>query len=183
MSRRRLARVATLAVGLTLALGWLVCCTSSQPHGAPAISTPDAPSAQPVDEPDRPTPAPAAKPPAAEHDGTAQPAPGPAQITPPTPPPTEPPQELPDYLGVTARFDQSKPAFVDFEVTSPNRLAIETRNVRRLWIDRAALPLRTDRSIVLQLDGQGIEWTPTSTTTVFERSPNGAWMPAKEDRP
>jgi hypothetical protein len=69
------------------------------------------------------------------------------------------------------------------DASSPERLVIDTHNVRRILIDRERAPLLLNRSVVLRLDGQGIEWTADSRTRVFERSINGEWGAARERTP
>ena len=91
--------------------------------------------------------------------------------------PPEP--ELPKYLKVMSLYDRGHSAEVDIRIEPGNRLILDTRNVQRIRIDRAELPLNPDRSIVLRLDGQGIEWRADSEVSVFERSPNGYWAPVK----
>ena len=172
----------SLIVWITAALmglGSLLGCQGAPQRGQP----PPGPSTRETAEPAGP-----AKP------GAREPAEPPADsppLPPPpvgagteAPPPAEPPvPELPEYVRVLERFDPGQKADVRIELTPPRRLAIDTQNVQRLWIDRDALPLARYRSIILQLDGQGIEWTPQSSTTMFERSVNGVWAPVKEPQP
>jgi len=91
--------------------------------------------------------------------------------------------DLPDYVRVLARFRPDEPPDVRIEITSPTRLVVRTRNVRKLWIDRDRLPMETGQSLVLQLDGQGIEWTAGSTVREFERSINGDWTGTPPEPP
>jgi hypothetical protein len=91
--------------------------------------------------------------------------------------------ELPEYIRVMERFRADEPADVQVEITSPTRLVIRTRNVRKLWIDRDRLPMETGQSLVLQLDGQGIEWTARSKVRQFERSANGDWSGTRPEPP
>ena len=94
-------------------------------------------------------------------------------------PPAEP--ELPEYLEVLARFEGQKAAMVKIEDASGHRLALDTRNVRRLRIERDQLPLERDRSIVLILDDQGMGWRADSKVVEFERTDNGRWIPVDPD--
>jgi hypothetical protein len=89
----------------------------------------------------------------------------------------------PDYLVVVARYKEHERAKASARIEPGNRLVVETYNVRRLHIDREKLALDRRRSISLQLDGQGIEWTPRSSIVEFERSINGLWEPVKPNRP
>lgn len=93
-----------------------------------------------------------------------------------TTPTTQP--ALPEWLEIVASFGD-EPGAVDIVHAEGRRLVLDTRAVRRLHIDRARLPLHRDRSIVLILDGQGIEWRANSTVDLFERSENGVWTPVK----
>ena len=167
MSRAVQMRSAALAVGLMLVLAWVVCCDSSRPSSQPAA--PDNGAELPKGAA---TSAPASSSPAAD-----------AGAQPPHADDADQQPKLPDYLKIVERHDASEPGHVDFRITSRRRLEIETRNVRRLRIERSLLPMDTDGSIVLRLDGQGIEWTARSTTVEFERSANGAWTPVREQEP
>ncbi len=93
--------------------------------------------------------------------------------------PAEP--EIPEYFKIVNRFDRTKTVHFQSRVESGNRLVIQTRNIRRLRIDRAALPLAGDKRIILQLDDQGIEWTASSCVVEFERSLSGEWQPIKPE--
>lgn len=63
------------------------------------------------------------------------------------------------------------------EVASgPAKLTVRTENVRRLRIRRENVhTLRTDRSIALFIDDQGIEWLANSPVLELSRSSSGAW--------
>jgi hypothetical protein len=115
-----------------------------------------------------------------------QPATQPVATQPTTQPATTQPEEAepetPDYLTILDRFNSRERASASARVEPGNRLVIDTRNVRRLRIERRELPLDARRTIVLQLDGQGIEWLAKSRVVEFERSPNGEWMPVKPSR-
>jgi hypothetical protein len=122
-------------------------------------------------------------PPASEREPQSRPAP---QTQPETQPESQPATtaptapELPDYMALVARVDPA--AAVDVRVrldADRNRLEVDTDNVRRLRIARADVPLRRERSIVLRLDGQGIEWRADSDVVIFERSANGRWVPVE----
>ncbi len=89
--------------------------------------------------------------------------------------------KLPEWLTVMDKFDDQQPVRVDILAAADRRLAIDTHNVQRLKIERANLPLETNRSISLQLDGQGLEWRSDSTVTIFERLRTGEWVPVKAD--
>jgi len=163
--------VSTLIAGV---LSGLPACQGPSPRPPPT-----GPGASKAAEPPGPS-TPPASPPAEKPEPAPQPAEPTEAATDARASEPRPEPELPAYLRVLERFDPDREMDVRIELTPPRRLAIDTRNVRRLWIDRAALPLAHHRSIVLQLDGQGIEWTPQSTTSVFERSVNGVWAPARE---
>ena len=100
-----------------------------------------------------------------------------AVVPPATTQPAEAPPPIPDYLKVLELYDDTEPAYVEISITSPRRMVIETRNVRKIHIDRKRLPMNTRHNIILRLDGQGIEWTAKSKTEEFERSINGDWSP------
>lgn len=85
-------------------------------------------------------------------------------------------EKQPRYLSVTRRFDLARPHRVNATTQGDRRLIIETENVQRMKFSRSDIPLRSDRSIILQLDGQPIEWLVGSEVTEFERTVNGAWV-------
>jgi hypothetical protein len=133
---------------------------------------------------------PQSRPVATEKENTPSTAPaGPAVATPPPvaePAPTPPPaaeQKPPDYITVIERFEPQQRAAVEARREDGNRLVIDTRNVRRMRIDRTRAELNLRRSVALQIDGQGLEWLPKSDVTEFERSVNGAWTPVKPVKP
>ena len=150
-----------LLLGLTLSA-----CESSPP----AERKPQSRSTASKPEPAAPT-----------HPGTEQPAS--AATTPPAPT-TEPSattSQPPDYITVVERYDAQKRATVTARPSDGNQLAIETRNVKRLRIDRGRAGLNLQRSVALQLDGQGIEWLARSPVVEFERSINGEWAPVRPE--
>ena len=96
--------------------------------------------------------------------------------------PAEP--EIPDYVTIIERYNPQQRASVTVRpevAAATNRLSIDTRNVRRLHIDRDRIPLNRRRSVSLQLDGQGLEWLASSQVEEFERSVNGVWIPVKSE--
>lgn len=197
MCRTRSARIAAGLLAPVLALLLTAGCA------APARRTrpPDTPAAAPVRAPEggevesspqtvapaAPSPGPVSAPGRESHPSSraAGPVPEGSPTTRPAAPSGEPlpepaPPALPSYVRVLERFDPQEPARVHVEISSARRLVIETDNVQRLRIDRARLPMATHRSIVLRLDGQGIEWTPRSTVREFQRSPNGVWSAVRD---
>jgi len=102
----------------------------------------------------------------------------PAETQPATKP-AEP--EIPAYFKIVERLDPGKTVRFQSHIESGNRLVIQTRNVRRLRIDRDDLPLAGDKRVILQLDDQGIEWTASSPVVEFERSLTGVWQPIKPE--
>lgn len=185
-TRRRIARVhlgALVAlVGAALAVGCAAPAATPVPRAEPQpTTTPEpapavqpAPAEPPADEPvssEPPAaPEPARPPTGAGHPGGPPPGGEPPTAAEPAPPP---------YLTVLERFDARQPTAAEARPGPANRLVIDTRNVRRLRIDRAALPLRSEQVIILRLDGQPFEWLADSDVTEFERSVNGAWAPVR----
>lgn len=170
--RRQFWRVSFLALGCTL-LG----CDAGSPEAERKVQTrPVAPAPESMPAAgQRPPPAPL----------TTQPT-KPATVTRPGSLPAKPAREpiaaepeLPEYLTIVERFSASDAANVQAQTEGRHRLVLETRNVRRLHIDRDKLPLDKNRSIALVLDGQGIEWLAGSQTVEFERSRTGEWTPVK----
>lgn len=154
-------RRATCVIGAFLVL-WLGGCEAQppaserKPHSRPAAEKPT-PALSPTEGEAAPRPA------------TTQPATAPAE------------PELPEYLTLVARFDAQQPVRVQVISAEGRRLVLDTHNVSRLRIDRAQVPVQRDRSIVLLLDGQGIEWLASSKVVEFERSENGVWRPVRPE--
>lgn len=101
----------------------------------------------------------------------------PATTEPVSPPaivePNEPP--WPAYITDVAPIEAAAKPEVTVVTAKGRRLVIDTQNVQRLRIVRDELPIETSGSIVLRLDGQGIEWLADSGVEWFKRSRNGNW--------
>lgn len=195
MRRALRGPAARVAIALTVSLCWLAGCGGPPQRRAPtpAPATPLTPTdaGEPVVVPApeagrvEPTPsAPPASPPRREDEVSgARPVPpahpGPGTTTPP--PEEEPP--LPPYLRVLETFRSGRTPRVAAHPGERNRLIIDTDNVRRLRIQRAGIPLDTRRSIVLDIDGQKIEWVAGSPVVELERSINGAWSAVRRVAP
>ncbi len=128
------------------------------------------------------------KAPAAPPAGASPPPTEPLRARPDDPPPApQPPQPdeaaAPDFVAILDTIEPGKPARVVVEQESDRRLSLSTRNVRRIRIDRAAAQLASNRSVSLQLDGQGIEWAARSVTREFERTRSGLWQPVEPTAP
>jgi hypothetical protein len=168
MSKR--GRVAAIGVAaLTLACGFaLVCCT--QPTTPAVDATPARTDAgetgegQPVTQRRDTT----TEPPGYEATDSTQP-----HIDMETPEDPEP--RTPRYLAIVEQIHADREASIRSTVRSPTKLELETDNVKRLRITREGLPLLQNSSIVLRIDGQGIEWTRHYTAVELERSPAGTW--------
>lgn len=89
--------------------------------------------------------------------------------------PAEKPPPVPPFVAIVETIHPQREATAHVTVTPPRKLDIDTRNVRRLRITRRRLPLARDRSIVLRIDGKGIEWTPDVVAVELERSRAGDW--------
>jgi hypothetical protein len=92
-------------------------------------------------------------------------------------------ERIPEYLTVVERFEPLQRAVVRAQLEGQRRIIIETDNVARLRISRHKLDFAARRSIVLRIDGQGIEWTPRYDLVELERSRNGAWSPVRPIKP
>lgn len=90
--------------------------------------------------------------------------------------PVEP--DVPDYLSILERMDAGAPVDVLVVLEPPSRIRIDTTNIKRLRIDRESLPLDSNGSIALILDGVGIQWFAKSSRVEFVRTRNGGWRPA-----
>ncbi len=95
-------------------------------------------------------------------------------------PPAAAPPRVPDYMTILARFDEREPFELSASARRPSVLEIRSRNVQRIRLARAELPLEKSRSVMIRIDGYGIEWTPRRSVVELERSQNGAWRVADE---
>ncbi len=89
--------------------------------------------------------------------------------------PEGPEPRTPRYLEIVEQVHSDRTGTVRATITSPTKLELETDNIKRLRITREGLPLAEGRSIVLRIDGQGIEWTRQYTAVELERSSAGTW--------
>lgn len=179
MTRKRTRTVGVSAVGIAL-LGCLalVCC--QQPTAqVEATRAPGAESRAPArptpvlsTPPVNPNPAPAAAPKPAPEPATSPPPGGEINMDQPEEPREPPP---PPFLAVMEEIDPANRSKVNVTLTPPRKLVLDTDNVKRLRLTRERLPLTRNRSIVLQIDGQGIEWTANHVAIELERSTAGEW--------
>lgn len=89
--------------------------------------------------------------------------------------PEEPEPKTPRYLEIVEQVHLDRVPKVRATIVSPTKLELETDNIKRLRITREGLPLARNRSIVLRIDGQGIEWTRKYLAVELERSSAGVW--------
>lgn len=174
MNRRDLARP-VLGLMLMAVWGLLSGCDSSppraerQPQTAPATRAvaPHVPATQPASAATTTTAPPVAPDGATGHQDV--------------PPPDSSEPELPSYVTVIERYESGKPARLTAATPGGRRLTLDTRNVRRIRIDRDDVPMAGKGSVALALDGQVFEWVANSQVAVFERSENGVWRPVPPD--
>ncbi len=89
--------------------------------------------------------------------------------------PEKPEPKTPRYVSIVEQLHSGQDARVTATIELPTKLELTTDNVSRLRITREGLPLARDRSIVLRIDGQGIEWTRQYLAVELERSSAGVW--------
>lgn len=89
--------------------------------------------------------------------------------------PEKPEPKTPRYVSIVERIDSARHAKVHATIEAPRKLELSTENVKCLRLTREGLPLTRNLSIVLRIDGQGIEWTPRYVAVELERSSAGAW--------
>jgi hypothetical protein len=89
--------------------------------------------------------------------------------------PGEPRPGIPRFISITEEIEPQRLSSVDVAVLPPRKLELNTENIKRLRLTREGLPLAKNSSIVLRIDGQGIEWTPRYIAVELERSPTGLW--------
>jgi hypothetical protein len=179
---------------MLLALGAAACqnpeppIQATRPAAGPPQPPPRAPARELAAEPERgagserssaaPQPAPSAAPPVAS--GNAPASNAPPQPAAPGPPPQEgsdPSSNVtPPYARILKEIDPRGRTQLVTGVSKPRTLSIDTTNVQRLLVTREGLPLARNRSVVLRIDGKGIEWTPKYESLELERSSSGDWQ-------
>ena len=174
MITKRGRAVAISAAILFAACGLaLVCCTRPTTPGVEA-TPPRADAPEPVEaKPPTPPADTAVHQPDQARPGSEPIESAPAEIDMETPEGPEP--RTPRYLEIVEQVHSDRTGTVRATITSPTKLELETDNIKRLRITREGLPLAEGRSIVLRIDGQGIEWTRQYTAVELERSSAGTW--------
>lgn len=156
----RFLGVALLLLAAVGGVAWVVgpgCETGQRRDAAPVAAAP-VPS---IIAPDAPPPEPSL---------ATQP------LEPGTPPATQPATiELPEYLELVERLNDARGFHIDARTDSPQRITLNTENVRRLRMDRRKLSANPRGSIAIRIDDQGIEWTTRVIEIELERSPSGRW--------
>lgn len=85
--------------------------------------------------------------------------------------------KTPRYVKVLEVESLAAEPALSVSLDPPMRVALQTRDIKRLAITRIGLPLdRRGKSIALKIDGQIFEWQGRHITVVFEHSPNGGWQ-------
>jgi hypothetical protein len=181
-NRVKLATVGTAAFAVLCGFVLMCCARPHPPAGGTGVSSvttapPRTADADGTAETVKPLPAPP------EDAGTDQ-----SRIMPPGDEPARPTTsiiemeqaeevkpELPPYLEIVEEIDRAQHASIAATLTPPRKLELDTQNVKLLRLTREGLPLTRNRSTVLQIDGQGIEWTPRYVAVELERSPAGEW--------
>ncbi|MFQ5807054.1 MAG: hypothetical protein ACE5I3_11460 [Phycisphaerae bacterium] len=175
MSRARLFVISVAGFALLFGFG-LVCCTRS-PTPAITAAPPRAADSGAADETEESEPSlPQAV--GAEKTNVEAPRDEAADSAAPTiemDEPEQPELQTPRYLSIVEQINPARRSRVHATVTPPRKLELTTENVSLLRLTREGLPLARNRSIVLRIDGQGIEWTPKYVAVELERSPAGAW--------
>jgi hypothetical protein len=97
--------------------------------------------------------------------------------------PAEPLEPPPPYVSIVELIDAGQRPAVRVTPVAPRKLIVATQNVKRLRLTREGLPLARDRSIVLSIDGQGIEWTQECLKVELEWTPAGAWSVVRTVKP
>jgi hypothetical protein len=171
----RRGRLATIGAAAFMLMGgfFLVCCTQPTTPGvnatAPRADTGEAGEAEPLTQP-RDT--------ATDRTRRAAPRDRATEAAPPDismDHPEEPEPRTPPYLAIVEQVHADRDARIQATISPPTKLELETDNIKRLRITRERLPLAQNRSIVLRIDGQGIEWTRHYIAVELERSTAGTW--------
>ena len=154
----------------------LVCCTRSSTPGVSARQPHAADSGTPAETAEsRPPSGQEAEPKTTRAEALRD---DPAEAATPTiemdqPEPPEP--KTPHYVSIVEEIKSARPSKVHARIVSPTKLVLTTENVKRIRVTRAGLPLARNRSIVLLIDDQGIEWTRQYLAVELERSRAGEW--------
>lgn len=174
-NRVRLSVIGIAGFAFLLGLS-LVCCTRSSTPGVSTRQPPAADSSKPTEtaEPRPPSPQ------QAEPNTIRFEAPGddPAEAVAPIidmEGPESPEPKTPHYVSIVEEIKPAQPSKVHARIVSPTKLVLTTENVKRIRVTRQGLPLARNRSIVLRIDDQGIEWTRQYLAVELERSRAGEW--------
>ncbi len=189
------SRLATL-IGLALVAACVIGCQSAQPRESaaepreepaqpPASASPanrappaatDSPSARSIEP--QSTPAPAESRAAAIEPAAEEPARPPEPAVEPDRPAVQPAAlESPPGTTILAVAGPSHPPAVTLEARPPRTLKLTTDNVQRMRLSRAALPLGdAPGSLVVHIDGSGIEFRDSFDWIIVERTVTGAWI-------
>ncbi|MCH7870754.1 MAG: hypothetical protein IID33_03550 [Planctomycetes bacterium] len=180
MLRISLITLVALGVGLSVLAGCNDSASNrSEIQPSPARDDPSATATESKPAPDESQPADAAKP-------AEEPRPADAAKSAEEPRQKEPqdetakPPPIPDYLTVLERTNDGTPVSVTGQTVGRSRLVIDTRNVKRLRINRGKLTFSAGRSIAMRLDGQVFELRARTDWVEMERSRNGEWSPVKQ---
>jgi hypothetical protein len=85
------------------------------------------------------------------------------------------------WARIDELFNAGAGATVDGRWSVPNRIILESTNVRRLSFDLSELPVDRRRSLAIRLDGQAIEVSPKHGVRLeFERGEAGVWSLVKQ---
>jgi hypothetical protein len=163
--RVRLIVLGTAALACLSTVG-LICCT--RPPAAEVSATPPRASEPEKQTEDSGIPQQAARTPPEESASTP-----PATIDMDTP--EEPAPVPPSYMSIVEEIDPVKRSIVYTTIEPPRTLELTTENVKRIRLTREGLPLARHGSLVLRIDGQGIEWTRKYVAVELERSSAGEW--------
>ena len=102
----------------------------------------------------------------------------------PTSTPTSAPQlqpllEVPEFIRIEGLDRAGRSPRMRATVAAGNQLILDTENITRFAIAREKLEMARDRSIVLRIDGQTMEWRANSPVREFVRSQSGIWEPVR----
>lgn len=93
---------------------------------------------------------------------------------------TDPEEKQPGWLRIEKLEDAHRVGTAHGTFPEQNLIRIETGNVTQLRIHVGHLPLRANKRLILQIDGQGMVISREEPFATLEKRPTGEWVVRRE---